>query len=136
MFEGDEGEVVGSEARLLVFNESNEAAPGRVARLRRRLPPVRHVNCGMLPSSRDSLTLAASVLDREHVGWVHVHENFLVEEIHAKAEETRKEFEDLLRVERGGEVSTKVDFINRLKSYAPGVMHCVIDIVVYPRDPS
>ncbi|KAK4618814.1 tRNA wybutosine-synthesizing protein 2 [Fulvia fulva] len=136
MFEGGEEGVVEDGARLVVFNESNEAAPQRVEKMRARLPPVRHVNCGMLPSSRDSLRLAASVLDEGHVGWAHVHENFLVEEIEQKAEETRRELESLLRLQRGGEVSTKVEFINRLKSYAPGVMHCVIDIVVYPRDPS
>ncbi|EME40915.1 hypothetical protein DOTSEDRAFT_136070 [Dothistroma septosporum NZE10] len=138
--EGGDGsrvdEMMQTDARLLVFNESNEAAPERVKMARSKLPPIRHVNCGMLPSSRDSLRLAASLLDRYHVGWVHVHENFLVEEIEQKAEETRGEFESLLRVERGGKVSTKIDFISRLKSYAPGVMHCVIDIVVSPRDHS
>ena len=61
--------------RLLVFNESNVHAPARLNTLRPRLPPVRHVNCGMLPSSRASLAIAAQALDPVLGGWVHVHEN-------------------------------------------------------------
>ncbi|KAF2165998.1 hypothetical protein M409DRAFT_23725 [Zasmidium cellare ATCC 36951] len=133
-----EGEEVGGVEELVVFNESNVHAPRRVEGLRGKglVPPVRHVNCGMLPSSRESLELAASVLHESVVGWVHVHENFLVEEIEGKAEETRREFEGVVKTKRGGNVKTEVEYINRLKSYAPGVVHCVIDIVVHPTDPT
>ncbi|KAK4494402.1 hypothetical protein PRZ48_014700 [Zasmidium cellare] len=133
-----EGEEVGALEELMVFNESNVHAPRRVGVLREKgaVPPVRHVNCGMLPSSRESLELASSVLEGSVVGWVHVHENFLVEEIETKAEQTRMEFESILKAKRGGEVKTEVEYINRLKSYAPGVMHCVIDIIVHPTDPT
>jgi tRNA wybutosine-synthesizing protein 2 len=131
-------------ARLLVFNEDNARAPQRVALLRRArrdsatpLPPVRHVNCGMLPSSRAALRLAAEVLDRGWTCWVHVHENFLVEEVAVKAEETRRELEEIVGElwgcgEGGKPTTVEVEYVNRLKSYAPGVVHCVIDLVVGP----
>lgn len=121
-----------ADVRLGVFNETNKLAPDRIQQMREQLPPVRHVNCGMLPSSRESLKLAAQILDGEWLGWVHVHENFLVEEIEAKAEQTRQEFQELLRQQRGQDIKAEIDYINRLKSYAPGVMHCVIDIAVHP----
>lgn len=125
---------VEGEGGFIVFNESNVNAPRRIKGLGEKevLPPVRHVNCGMLPSSRASLELAAEVLEDSMTGWVHVHENFLVEEVEAKAEQTRAEFEAILSKKRGKDVKAGVEYINRLKSYAPGVMHCVIDIVVHP----
>ncbi|KAF7196593.1 tRNA wybutosine-synthesizing protein 2 [Pseudocercospora fuligena] len=132
-FEGDEETLLESEAEFLVFNETNELAPERIERMRSRLPTVRHVNCGMLPSSRASLGLAAKVLDPEMGGWVHVHENFLVEEIEKKAEETRKELEKILK-ELGREMEVELEYVNRLKNYAPGVMHCVLDIAVLPKN--
>lgn len=130
-----EQDLAESEARLLVFNESNVLAPARVAKMVDRLPPIRHVNCGMLPSSRQSLELAAELLDEGYAGWIHVHENFLVEEIETRAEGTRVELEVILRHQRNAGVCVQIEYINRLKSYAPGVMHCVIDIVVHPHVP-
>jgi tRNA wybutosine-synthesizing protein 2 len=102
-----EGEIVmedvaKGEERLVVFNESNELAPARIERMRDSLPPIRHINCGMLPSSRDSLRLAAQILDEKYEGWVHVHENFLVSEIEQLAEKTRRELQELVRKQRGG----------------------------------
>lgn len=137
--DGDGGEGGGGrrewmqgEEEFLVFNETNEMAPERVEIMRSRLPPIRHVNCGMLPSSRASLELAAKVLDLEMGCWVHVHENFLVEDILKKAEETRLELEGILR-RLGREAMVELEFINRLKNYAPGVVHCVLDFAVSPR---
>ncbi|KAF2482898.1 S-adenosyl-L-methionine-dependent methyltransferase [Neohortaea acidophila] len=124
------GEAVsaGGEARLLVFNEGNENAGRRIGEMRARLPPVRHVNCGLLPTSRASWRTAVEVLDPELGGWVHVHENFAVAEIESRAEDVREAFQGLC----GGR-EVRIDHVNRLKSYAPGVMHCVIDLHVSPR---
>ncbi|KXT09507.1 hypothetical protein AC579_7188 [Pseudocercospora musae] len=134
-FTGGEEALLKSEVEVefLVFNETNEFAPGRIERLRNILPPIRHVNCGMLPSSRASLQLAAKVLDPEMGGWVHWHENFLVEEIEKKAEETRKELEGVLKEMECG-VDVELEYVNRLKNYSPGVMHCVLDIAVLPKN--
>ncbi|EME78520.1 uncharacterized protein MYCFIDRAFT_178656 [Pseudocercospora fijiensis CIRAD86] len=123
----EEAMLGGNEAEFLVFNETNELAPGRVERMRNGLPPIRHVNCGMLPSSRASLELAAKILEPAMAGWVHVHENFLVEEIEKKAEETRAELEKILKG-LGCGMDVELEYISRLKNYAPGVMHCVLDI--------
>lgn len=128
--------VRSEEDRLLVFNESNEHAPTRVRELKKDLPPIRHVNCGMLPNDRSSLEIAAKVLDFRSVGWVHFHENFLVEEIEKKAQETQKELSRILEwlFPDVGTFAVEVEHINRLKNYAPGVMHCVVDLRITPND--
>ncbi|GIZ41609.1 hypothetical protein CKM354_000490800 [Cercospora kikuchii] len=145
--EGAEGEdeeareVMGrSNATILVFNESNEMAPQRLREISRySRPNIRHVNLGMLPSSRKALELAAAFVSLKPKGWLHIHENFLVEEIAEKSEWTRKEFERLLlessnphleHLGDGQKLKVEIEHINKLKSYAPGVMHCVIDIAV------
>ena len=120
-----------NDARLVVFNESNERASDQVENMRHRLPPIRHVNCGLLPTSRGSWQTALTVLDQELGGWVHVHENFAVNEIEQKADEVTAAFQHMLNERRHGSVA-QLDYTNRLKSYAPGVMHCVLDIYIPP----
>ncbi|KAI6796995.1 hypothetical protein KC360_g4223 [Hortaea werneckii] len=129
-------DVLERDVKLLVFNEDNCLAKGRVDEARRSLPPIRHVNCGLLPTSRGSWPIAVHALDPDLGGWIHVHENFAVEEIPSKAEEVRREIERLTSQCAGSDLaegSVKLDHINKLKSFAPGVMHCVIDIFVPPR---
>ncbi|TKA77421.1 hypothetical protein B0A55_04815 [Friedmanniomyces simplex] len=149
--DGDgEGEVAGGEGklweeggrniRLVVFNEDNTRASSRIEQMRLSgsLPPVRHVNCGLLPTSAGSWETAVRVLDEAYDGWLHVHENFAVAEIAQKAEEVREKIQGLVDeitarrhgLQNAGRRLVKVDHINRLKSYAPGVMHCVLDIYV------
>jgi len=126
-----------SDARLLVFNEDNKTARRRIDEARQSLPPIRHVNCGLLPTSKGSWETAVNVLDRAMSGWIYVHENFATGEIEQKAEEVRQELQRLAegRVSLGSSQPVKVEHINRLKSYAPGVMHCVIDIYIPPHTP-
>lgn len=133
----------GSGVRLFVFDENNTRASRRVDSMRQSLPPIRHVNCGLLPSSEGSWRTAINVLDDRHDGWVHVHENFAVAEIEAKAERVRSELQQLVdesTVRKGGPGHSRrrvtIDQVNRLKSYAPGVMHCVIDIHISKSEPS
>ncbi|KAF2494108.1 hypothetical protein BU16DRAFT_64929 [Lophium mytilinum] len=128
--EGEErGEV--PEAEFLVFQESNEHAGGRIRRLRDRLPPIRHVNCGLLPTSRGSWRTAVVAVDPSFGGWVHLHENMAVGEIGKKAEQVTREIEQISRDEGRGDV--KLEHMEKVKTYAPGVMHCVLDIWIGPR---
>lgn len=134
-----EGNWVG-ETRVMVFNESNVKASQWVREMRDSLPPVRHVNCGLLPTSRDSRQTAVEVLDPSAGGWLHVHENFAVSEITQKAEEVRQQVQHLVdqrtqHASRAQPRHVEVEQINRLKSYAPGVMHCVIDVYIPPSVP-
>lgn len=115
------------DAKMLIFNESNEAAIDRISVLKTKLPPIRHVNCGLLPTSRGSWRIALDILDSDLDGWVHVHENFAVNEVDLKAEEVREAFQAMLR-QAGMNGVVAIDCLSRLKSYAPGVIHCVVDL--------
>ena len=133
-FEGSENttcldDIGKMETRLIVFNESNEFTSDRINQLRRRLPPVRHVNCGLLPTSRDSWRIALGVLDSDMGGWIHVHSNFAVDEIELKSEELRSDFQFALESNEGRK-SVEIEDVYRVKSYGPGVMHCVVDLHV------
>lgn len=132
--EGQTAEVE-DDVRLWVFQESNEWALRRLDGMRAALPPVRHVNCGLLPTSRGSWGTALLALDPEMGGWIHVHENFAVAEIETKAEEVRRAFQEMLSTP-AGERLVAIEAVNRLKTYAPGVVHCVVDIYIPPASSS
>lgn len=120
-------ELVSKDARVLIFNESNEFAMKIIWHLQNQLPPITHVNCGLLPTSRRSWETAFAVLNRDLGGCIHIHENFDVKKIQQGAEAVRSAFQDMLNVLKLGE-EVKIESIHQVKSYAPGVMHCVIDI--------
>lgn len=123
-----------SNSRCLIFNESNECAAAKISTMRADLPPIRHVNCGLLPTSKGSWETAFAVLDPILGGWIHVHENFDQREIEAKGEETRAEFQRMLDVTpESKEKKVLLEYINRVKTYAPGVYHVVLDIYIPPR---
>ena len=72
---------------------------------------------------------------------MHVHENFAVDEIESGAERVRCEFQRLVEREDGDEgdvggwtagARVVVEHVERVKSYAPGVIHCVVDLCIEP----
>jgi tRNA wybutosine-synthesizing protein 2 len=119
-----------AEADFLIFQESNELASGRIEQLRATIPPIQHVNCGLLPSSRGSWRTAVRAVDRVLGGWVHLHENLAVVEIGRKAKEIVQEIWRL--AEKEGRGIVRFEHVERVKTYAPGVMHCVLDIWIGP----
>ncbi|KAF2152309.1 hypothetical protein K461DRAFT_226725 [Myriangium duriaei CBS 260.36] len=122
------------EGRVRLFCEGNDRARERVERMRATLPAVRHINCGLLPTSRGSWETAVGVMDKRLGGWVHVHENFGAEEVEGKTEWVRGEMEEIVR--RSGEwtegTRVTVEEVFRVKSYAPGVLHVVVDVRIDP----
>lgn len=96
---------------------------------------IRHVNLGLLPSSKPSWEGAIRVLDLEAGGWIHVHENVDIESIDAMQASIVGEMKTLHCIHRGvSEAQTKevaCRHVERVKTYAPGVMHCVFDMYMY-----
>lgn len=126
-----------SDSRCIIFNESNEHATAKIEAMREHLPPIRHVNCGLLPTSRHSWKTAFLAISPERGGWVHVHENFDQREIEQKSEEARLEFQQMLDSLTGSKgQKVALEYINRVKTYAPGVYHVVLDIYIPPRQVS
>ena len=79
---GGERWVDGGE-RIVVFLEDNNFAGERLHGMR----GVRHVNAGLLPTSRGGWGTALEIIDGELGGWIHVHENMGISEIKVKTEE-------------------------------------------------
>ena len=149
---GEEPYSTDGNEKIIVFKEDNIHAPKRIERLRDRLPAVRHVNCGLLPTSRASWAVAVRVLDPVGGGWIHAHENIAVKDIEGTTDEIVDVFTRLVNVndldnradderESGNHPhaqqqrqwrEVRCQHVERVKTYAPGVMHCVVDIYVPP----
>ncbi|KAJ4316449.1 S-adenosylmethionine-dependent methyltransferase [Neodidymelliopsis sp. IMI 364377] len=125
--------VVGGSETFWIFAMSNETADGILRCLRREVPPVRHVNLGLLPVSRLSWPSAVRALDEERGGWIHAHENVGVHELDERKGAVEAEFQRLAdEVERGGNDRRRVvvEHVEKVKMYAPGVVHAVFDVHV------
>lgn len=123
---GEEGE----ENRIVVFLQDNRHAEGIVRELRLdgRDVDVVHVNCGLLPSGTDTWRPALNILG-EGEGWLHLHENVGVGDIESRREEIGGIFNGWLEVEGGGRTA-EVEHVEKVKTFAPGVWHCVFDVYV------
>lgn len=129
--EAGNGSLIDSEAltkNLVIFHESNAHALNRIQSIRSQIPRVRHVNCGYLPSSAPVWSDAVHILDSRSGGWVHAHENCAVADIEQRAAEV----EALMAAAAGPRRVVHCEHVERVKSYAPGVMHCVFDVFVGP----
>jgi tRNA wybutosine-synthesizing protein 2 len=95
----------------------------------RSLPPIRHINLGLLPHSRDTWRDAVALLDTTLGGWIRAHENVGEEEMEDRKVEVEGLFQGYLD-EGGGRRKARVEHVERVKMYAPGVVHCVFDVWV------
>ena len=124
--QAEEEEEEGGEG-VMVFMEDNQNAPARIAKMGEGVGGgIERVNLGLLPTSRGSWGAAILVL-AERGGWVHVHENVGVGEIDGMAGQVVKAFEEFEKG-RGGTRRVVCEHVERVKTFAPGVMHCVFDI--------
>ncbi|KAH7088993.1 S-adenosyl-L-methionine-dependent methyltransferase [Paraphoma chrysanthemicola] len=123
------GEEIDTEADFVVFQMSNIHAIKLLPLLRKLEYKIRHVNLGLLPSSRDSWQNAATLLDGENGGWVHVHENLNINAIEARKSEIESEFKTYMV---GVVKRVSVEWVEKVKMYAPGVVHCVFDVYIGP----
>ncbi|KAF4585650.1 tRNA wybutosine-synthesizing protein 2 [Ophiocordyceps camponoti-floridani] len=127
---GLDGVLAGGED-IVVFHESNEGALGRVLQLHSMgvVRGVEHVNCGLLPTSEaswDSAWRMASLWAGSC--WLHLHENVSVDDIEDRRRHVQRRMNGWGEAE-GGRKST-VEHVERVKTFAPGVWHCVFDVHV------
>ncbi|KAI4677064.1 uncharacterized protein J4E88_006871 [Alternaria novae-zelandiae] len=119
------------QADLLVFQTSNESAETDYALLPSPKPPVRHVNLGLLPSSKLSWGVAVAMLDKQLGGWIHVHENVGVKDVETRRKVIEEEFQSLVdKRDAATRRKVLVEHVEKVKMYAPGVVHCVFDVVI------
>lgn len=125
--------------RCIVFWGDNKWANtvlSQIARLleHKRSPVtlnVRHCNLGLLPTSRDSWEGAIRLLDPHKSGWLHVHENAEEHGIHEKQLSIVRNLQRVASEVRDGSWLVTCEHVEQVKTYAPGVVHCVFDIKIY-----
>jgi tRNA wybutosine-synthesizing protein 2 len=138
------GELEGKAARrCVVFHGDNKWSRKVMAMLKDiclggrgsgKWKSVRHVNLGLLPNARDSWRDSVRILDSETGGWLHVHENVDVRDFQSRRAEIVHEIGNLVAADaaKQGQWETSCCHLEQVKTYAPGVMHCVFDIQVFP----
>ncbi|KAL2829931.1 S-adenosyl-L-methionine-dependent methyltransferase [Aspergillus cavernicola] len=124
--------------RVVIFHGDNRFAADVMGEVqgfmesRRCWTSIKHVNLGLLPSSSSSWDNACKIIDKRKGGWVHVHENVNVEDIEEKRGEIAAKLERLWNrsVSRTPIIkpSAECRHVEQVKTYAPGVMHCVFDL--------
>ncbi|MCJ1240805.1 hypothetical protein MMC14_008809 [Varicellaria rhodocarpa] len=129
--ENEELDVGLRNEKLIVFQEDNRNAIKRIKEMRSQIPSVRHVNCGLIPTSVDSWEIAVKILDPMEGGWIHVHENILDSDLETKIGVVVMKFKTLLD---DLEQHRIVECLraNRVKSYGPHITHYVLEIYVGP----
>ena len=133
-------EKVRGRIRCVIFRGDNKWSADIMARVkaiskkqdRRRWKRIRHLNLGLLPHARESWLDAVKMLNDEMGGWLHIHENVDIREIELKGDEIVQQIESLVKANRGVHWTTASCHVEQVKTYAPGVMHCVFDIRIMP----
>jgi tRNA wybutosine-synthesizing protein 2 len=122
--------IVNGGEQIIVFLESNEEALGRIQSLQGSgvAQDIRHINCGFLPTSeptwRDTWDISAPAGET----WLHLHENVGAKDTETRREEIQRKFDDW---RQGTDRAAKVEHIEQVKTFAPGVWHCVFDVRVH-----
>lgn len=128
------------EDRIVLFHGDNRLAAEIMGNIQPLLlqekhaawAAIRHVNLGLLPSSQPTWDISLKLLGHKYGGWAHVHENVDISEIDAKRGDIVAEYKSLGSSLGGQDLQITCDHVEKVKTYAPGVMHCVYDIHINP----
>lgn len=132
------GEMLAGGEQITVFLEDNARAVERIAELQRQrqadettsLANVLHVNCGLLPRSDLSWGDAWDIVGGSEKAWLHLHENVGVADIERRRGEIERWFGELAKKKDSGVTKVYVDHVEQVKTFAPGVWHCVFDLYI------
>lgn len=123
--DGDELEM--GDEKIIVMLEDNRKAGHRIRGID-GLGPISHINCGLLPTSEASWEMASNILSGN--GWLHLHDNVGVKDIITRKEEVEEILRRGLKM-RNDNRELRVEHMETVKSFAPGVFHMVFDVYVY-----
>lgn len=127
----DEILELGSE-NIIVLAEHNELALKRLEGLGQSFKGnIRHINCGLLPMSDSSWRMVSKMTTGD--AWLHLHENVGVRDVEKRRAEIEKVFQRWL-VDQGDNRNLVVEHVELVKTFAPGVWHCVFDVFVSAPD--
>lgn len=126
-------EVMAGGEQIIVFLEDNQQALWRIRTLQSSLGLARdieHVNCGFLPTSEPTWRMAWDMTSQSTESWLHLHENVSVDDIETRRQSLQSRLEEWAAVD-GNTRIPKVTHIEQVKTFAPGVWHCVLDVHTY-----
>ncbi|CAG9938868.1 unnamed protein product [Clonostachys rosea f. rosea IK726] len=117
--------------QIVVFLEDNQKALGRIRSLQASgsAGEIRHVNCGFLPTSEATWKPAWDMTCQSSETWFHFHENVGADGI----KDRQSSIESLCKswaASEGSARSADADHVELVKTFAPGVWHCVFDVHV------
>lgn len=128
-------QLVDGGKRIVVFLEDNQKASERIQELRDsgHALNILHVNCGLLPTSdlvwRASWDMTG--LNQTPACWLHLHENVGVSDIERRRVEIETRFESWAAADSAGQKrSIQVQHVEKVKTYAPDIWHCVFDVYI------
>lgn len=116
--------------QIVVLAEDNQEALSRIRRAQDEglARNIKHVNCGFLPTSEPTWKAAWDMTARSTESWLHLHENVGVDDIGNRRQALQEQrFSGWSAGERTGR-SAEVEHVERVKTFAPGVWHCVFDV--------
>ncbi|KAI0997734.1 hypothetical protein K3495_g10453 [Podosphaera aphanis] len=116
-------ELVIEDEKIMVFLEDNKMAGERISQLQTEINVI-HVNCGLLPTSSASWEMALQVLGE---GWLHLHDNVGINDVSTRRIEIERRFRHWLKSSYG---EVNVTHVELVKTFAPGIWHCVFDLKV------
>ncbi|KEY69096.1 hypothetical protein S7711_09373 [Stachybotrys chartarum IBT 7711] len=122
-------EIMAGGEQIVVFLEDNSEALKRIRQswslgLAR---DIRHVNCGFLPSSQPVWEQAWHITSLSGEACLHLHENVGVHDIESR----RQSVQHLCETWNHGSGvprTPNVEHVELVKTFAPGVWHCVFDV--------
>lgn len=126
-------EILDSGEQIVVFLEDNQLAQGRILGLQEMgmAKHIAHINGGFLPTSEPTWEPAWNMA-RQSVAsqtWLHLHENVGVHDIEARRAEIEERFRQW-NTTQGGSRDVAVSHVEQVKTFAPGVWHCVFDVCI------
>ncbi|KAK7427501.1 S-adenosylmethionine-dependent methyltransferase [Neonectria magnoliae] len=123
-------ETLAGGEQIIVFLESNEEALGRIQSLQAQgmVQEIRHINCGFLPTSEPTWRHTWDMSAPSTEVWLHLHENVGVNDTETRRQEIQDRFESWM--DNKEKRAVKVEHVELVKTFAPGVWHCVFDVHV------
>ncbi|KAL6860999.1 S-adenosyl-L-methionine-dependent methyltransferase [Trichoderma novae-zelandiae] len=120
--------------QIVVFLESNERAGSRIQEAHENglVRDIEHVNCGFLPTSEPVWKSAWEMTGLTAETWLHLHENVGVADIEPRRASIQGMFEAWAADDASETKSRvpRVEHVEQVKTFAPGVWHCVFDVCI------
>lgn len=126
-------ELVESGEQIIVFLEDNQLAQDKVLRLQQLglVENIAHINGGFLPTSEPTWEAVWNMARQSTAprSLLHLHENVGVHDIEDRKGQIERRFQQWNKAQ-GSSREVSVNHAEQVKTFAPGVWHCVFDVCI------